>query len=402
MSIKTIQYFFGQWYTELMQNKKVRIGAVGVGNRLVGVLRRLLEADTRIELVAIADPDVESREHARKSLGLPGLEVRELDAILEDESIEWLFIGSPNCFHPEQIIAGFNAGKHVFCEKPLATDISRIQEVVDSWKRSGRTFAFGLVLRYSPIYQKCREILESGALGKIVSLEFNETLTPAHGGYIHGNWRRKRELAGTHILEKCCHDLDLCLWLVESHPQRVASFGGLNFFIPENRYLGEELRDPKTGGSIFETWEDRHRVNPFGEDKDILDNQVVIMEFANQVRASFHTNCNASLIERRFYIVGTMGTLKADARTGIIEYKSIRPGDASTVIDFEGKGGHAGGDSYMAEQLAKTLTEGVPPAAGMAEAIRSLVTAAAIDKAQDLGQVYDLREDWKRLVDSCS
>lgn len=383
-----------------MQNRKVRIGVVGAGNRMVGVLRRLLAADPRIELVAIADPDVESHEHARSSLGLPDLEVREFEEILKDDSIEWLFIGSPNCFHTEQIIAGFKAGKHVFCEKPLATDISQVQEVVSVWKQSQRTFAFGLVLRYSPIYQKCREILQSGVLGKIISLEFNETLTPSHGGYIHGNWRRKRELAGTHILEKCCHDLDLCLWLVESHPQRVASFGGLNFFVPENRYLGEELRDPKSGTSIFETWADRGRVNPFGEDKDILDNQVVIMEFANQVRASFHTNCNAALVERRFYIVGSLGTLKADARTGIIEYKSIRPGAVSTVIDFEGKGGHAGGDSYMAEQLAKTLTEGTPPAAGMAEAIRSLVTATAIDRAQDQGQVYDLREDWRKLVES--
>lgn len=365
---------------------------------MVGVLRLLLKADRRIELVAIADPDEGSHEHARKTLQLPDLEVRSFDAILQDDSLDWLFIGSPNYLHPEQIIAGFKAGKNVFCEKPLATDTSRVQEVVQAWRDSGRNFAFGLVLRYSPIYRKCREILDSGILGKITSLEFNETLTPSHGGYIHGNWRRKREYAGTHILEKCCHDLDLCMWLVGSDPQRVASFGGLNFFTPDNRHLGKELRDPKTGSSIFETWADRHRVDPFTEDKDIVDNQVVIMDFANQVRASFHTNCSAALVERRFYIVGTMGALRADARTGIIEYKTIRTEDQPVVINVGESGGHAGGDEYMAEQLAKTLLEGQAPAAGMSEAVRSLVLASGIDKAQDSGQVYDLRTDWKQLV----
>ena len=64
----------------------------------------------------------------------------------------------------------------------------------------------------------------------MISMEFNETLGFNHGGFIMGDWRRLTENSGTHLLEKCCHDIDLVNWMLESIPVKVASFGGVNFF----------------------------------------------------------------------------------------------------------------------------------------------------------------------------
>jgi len=87
---------------------------------------------------------------------------------------------------------------------------------------TGRLFNIGLTLRYSPHYRKIKQLLESGAVGDIISMEFNETLDFNHGGYIMGNWRRLREYAGTHLLEKCCHDIDLVNWMVGSRARHVS------------------------------------------------------------------------------------------------------------------------------------------------------------------------------------
>jgi predicted dehydrogenase len=379
-------------------SKKVRIGAIGVGGRLRGVLSGLLnQGNQQIELAAINDPFEGSIENALKQFKLDRSSVRTQEEILADESIDWVFIGSPNRYHPEQVIAALKAGKNVFCEKPLGVDLSRVPELIKVWKESGKQFAFGLVLRYAPMYQQVKKLLEAGRIGKIISLEFNETLSPGHGGYIHGNWRRKRENAGTHLLEKCCHDMDLCLWMVGSNPMRVASFGGCDFFIPENAHLAKELVNPDSGKTIFEIWDDPHRVDPFGTDKDIVDNQVAIIEFANRVRATFHTNCSSAITERRFYIVGTHGAIRADVITGVIEVSSIVPGVEHEVIDTRHGGGHGGGDGYMSQQLARTLLEGAAPAASMYEGVRSLIMACGIDKALDTGTVYDLTKDWDLL-----
>ena len=97
------------------------------------------------------------------------------------------------------------AGKNVFCEKPLATTLERICIAIrEAARRSGRTFAFGLVLHgIRRDYQRISvEVIRSGAIGRIVSFEFNETLGFNHGGYIFGNWRRERRNAGTNIPRK--------------------------------------------------------------------------------------------------------------------------------------------------------------------------------------------------------
>ena len=110
--------------------------------------------------------------------------------------VEWAMVFSPNCFHAEQIIASFEAGKHVFTEKPLATSIGDCVRIFEAHRRSGRHFATGFVLRYSPIYRKVKALLDAGTIGRILSIDANENIRPEHGAYIMRNWRRRRELSG--------------------------------------------------------------------------------------------------------------------------------------------------------------------------------------------------------------
>jgi len=374
--------------------KTTTIGIIGCGARIRGLLKQ--QEDIRV--VAVCDPHPDSIAAARKDYG-DDLRVYECyQDLLADPGVEWVAVGSWNAQHREHAVAALRAGKHVFCEKPLATNLNDCLAIRDAVRESGRMFSFGLVLRYSPFYRKIHELLRSGAIGHIVSFEFNETINFFHGSYIMGGWRRLRENAGTHMLEKCCHDMDIALWLAGSLPVRVASFGGLNFFRPENK--SHTQRDEQ-GREVHTTWDHVDLVNPFTAEKDIVDNQVVILEYANGVRASFHANCASGIPERRICLLGSEGAIRADALTGIIELQRISSTPEMQRFDTNvaggHPGGHAGGDEVLVESLYDSMRTGAAPLIGVEEGIQSALVCFAIDEAMDTGKVVDLNPLWARV-----
>ena len=384
----------------------VHLGLIGCGDRLRTVVKAILNADPedRIRVVAAFDPDPISREALCSEFGPEVQTYATEEALVQDPTIDWVFIGSWNCHHARQAILALNAGKNVFCEKPLAVSLEDCLAIADAARKSGKTFAFGLVLRYSPHYQKIKEVLDSGAIGQIVSFEFNETLGFNHGGYIFGNWRRERKNAGTHLLEKCCHDLDLANWMVGSLPVQVASFGGRDFFKPENARHVARIGPDKEGTAAYASWPfpQPHRSDPFDGQPDIFDNQVAILQYANGVRGTFHTNCNCAIAERRFYLCGTEGTLRADLMTGMVEVQRIGWETPVEKIDTQVAGGHGGGDESMGKSMAGTLLRGEAPAASMKEGIQSALVAFGIDQADDEGRRVDLTAAWQRAgIDPC-
>lgn len=382
-----------------MSNSKIKIGVIGSGKRIRGVLKNTLAAEPgRFEITALYDPYAEQTQKAREEIAPEARIFDTVDELLEQGDVDWVAIGSWNCFHAEQAIAALNKGKNIFCEKPLATnfeDCERLQQAMA--KAPGQVFFFGLVLRYTPIYQKIRSILKSGEIGEVISFEFNETLDFNHGGFIHGNWRRNRKYAGTHLLEKCCHDIDIANWLMESLPTKVASFGGKTFFKPENRHLADAIGNNAEGKPAYQIWFDPNPVDPFSEGADIVDNQVAILQYANGVCATFHTNCNAALPERRIYILGSKGTIRADATTAVVEVRKIGFDTPVQVFRPGPAGGHFGGDEVMAKAFAQSITANAEPLATLEDGIRSAVVCFGIDQALDSGQMVDLIPYWQKV-----
>jgi len=363
------------------------------------VFKRLLPRDPRLTLKGVFDIDPAAIEQARATFRADSLRAYpSMESLVTDPEIDWVMIGTWNRHHAAPAIAALNAGKNVFCEKPLATTLADCVAVQKAVRQSKGIFAFGLVLRYSPHYQRLHQTLADGRIGELISFEFNETLRPGHGGYIFGNWRRRTEMAGSHILEKCCHDLDIANWMAGSIPVRVASFGGKRIFTPENAGLGAQVGLDPEGRSVFVEWPDAHRVDPFSGDADLLDHQVVILEYANRVRATFHANCATTLPERRFYLLGTLGTLRADAYDGVITFQGMsRESKLEDLSIGPNPDGHGGGDTVLAAALAATIMEGRKPLAGIDEAVRSAAVAFAIDEAQATGKVVDLKPYWAAL-----
>ena len=377
--------------------KKIKIGAIGCGGMGLMIIKELLAVNERLQLIGIYDPDERSTKKTLEEIKPQPKVYESYQSLVSEPEIEWVMIASWNNFHREQTVAAFEAGKHVFCQKPLATNIDDCKAMYEAWKKSGKMFNIGFTLRYSPHYRKIKELLNGGIVGKIISMEFNETLDFNHGGYIHGDWRRLRKYAGTHLLEKCCHDIDLVNWMVESRASRVASFGGTDFFIPENEKYIKKIGENKDGKKAYALWGGLVDKNPFTSDKDIVDNQVAIIEYENKVRATFHTNCNAGIPERRMYILGTEGAIRADVLTGKIETKKIGFDTQIEDVSSGSSGGHGGGDKILVAELAESMLNEKVPVVGLKEGLEASVTSFAIDDALDFGKVVDVGQYWERV-----
>ena len=372
------------------------IGVVGFGNRVGGLVSQLVAEHPQISLAAVCDPATESVAAAQRLS--PTVQVcASLQQMLGNPQVGWVLIGSPNNLHKEHAIAAMRSGRNVFCEKPLATNLADCLQIRDAVKETGKMFFFGLVLRYAPLYVRVRSLLDQRLIGEIISIDFNETLGFNHGGYIHQDWRRHRDAAGSHMLEKCCHDIDIVNWMVGSRATHVASFGGLRYFIPENRGIADSIGpNPANGRRAFQDWPQSNR-DPFTRDKDIVDHQVAIIEYANGVRASFHTNCVAAIPERRLLLLGTHGAIRADLNTGLVEMQKIGWDEPRVIYRSTSTAAdHAGADAQIVVALADSILKGAAPRTGIDHAINSAVTCFGIDTALDERRVVEMNTLWRR------
>lgn len=125
-----------------------------------------------------------------------------------------------------------------------------------------------------------------------------------------------------------------------------------------------------------------------------MDNQVAILQFASGARATFHTNCSTAIPERRMYICGTEGTLRADVIAGQIEVKRIGFDTQLEDCSTEASGGHGGGDSILGASLAETMLHGAAPLTSLEDGLRAAFTAFGLDEALRTGTVVDLTPLW--------
>ncbi len=373
-----------------MVNRKRGIGVIGCGARGKLVVGNFLKAaGDRVEVKAVYDPDPEAVRQARAAWQTPDMRsASSMPELVNAPDVEWVAIFTPNAFHCAAILAALAAGKQVFSEKPLATTLEDCQKIMDAEAASGISIATGFVLRYAPIYREVKKLLSTGTFGRIINIAASENRESYGGGNSMSadyGWRRFRAQGGPYLLEKCSHDLDLLNWFAESRPSRVASFCGLNYFIPEHANLWD-----KYDHDVFARMVPlEHRINPFLSEKDIFDNHAVVMEYPEGIMMSFQLTLANAIPERRMYISCTEGNIIVECFTGTLRYR--RYGDAcETMLTFVG-GGHGGGDEIMASEVMESWLSGQKTtASGSINGMNCARVAIAADLAARTGRVVEL------------
>jgi predicted dehydrogenase len=360
-----------------------RIAIIGLGQRIAHVLLAMEESGWELDIAGYADP---------APVGLPILK-RDIRAyadtasLLADGPFDLAMIGSPNHLHYEHLLATFAAGYPVFAEKPIV----RTQDETFALARrlaKAPPLYIGLVMRSMPIVREVIARVDAGALGEIVSLDATEHLPPEHGAYLARNWRRKREWGGSFLLDKVCHDFDIFGRIARSRAARVASFGGKRIFEPAHTSEHEAYSAVDAG------WSGAN--DAFHSDMDVSDHQTAIVEYANGVRLSFHSNSHVGLQERRWYVAGTRGTLIADLVRNRLMLRSAHDRAGPERIDYGGRtqDNHNGADQAMARDLLAALEGRAAFPVTALDSMEAGLTVMAIDRAMREGSVIECAQMW--------
>lgn len=200
---------------------------VGAGDRGANAYAPLLLAEPGLgRIVAVAEPDSERRRRFADRFGVASdgcfADWRQL--LDRPAAVDFALIATPDALHVEPALMALDRGYHVLLEKPMATSESDCERLVQASEKAGRLLQICHVLRYAPLYRAVKTVIDSGEIGRVVTIQHSENVSTWHyaHSYVRGHWRNRAE-SSPMILAKSCHDLDLLCWLAGAAPARLAS-----------------------------------------------------------------------------------------------------------------------------------------------------------------------------------
>lgn len=380
----------------------MKVGIIGLGYRLGYLGFVFNQMDPDFEIVGYVDPAPAGLPTLKEHGISAGKAYDTQQALIEDQEMDLLMIGSPNHLHLEHIRIGLEAGLKVFTEKPIVITMEESYALAALLHEHGQDrLLVGLVLRYSPLYKDLRQAQADGRLGNIASIEASEHIQPYHGAFFMRDWRRYEAYAGGFMLEKCCHDLDLYNGVVGARPRFVASFGSRKSFTPENAPQISGVNDLEVYHRKPSGWLGADKV--FDSDGDIIDNQTAIIEYENGVSMTFHTNLNVPDEFRRFCVIGAKGMAEGDFVRGYLDVHNAHDNAKVIAKRYQAPSAtshHYGADEQMAEDVLAHMTKSAPLPVSAVDALEAGILAMAMDEARRNRRVVDLAPVWQRFDDA--
>jgi len=215
---------------------------IGAGSRGMFVYGDYaLKNPEELKFVAVAEPIKSRREKFALLHNLPPNKCYDTweKLVKEEKMADVAFVCTQDQLHVEPTIEALDRGYNVLLEKPMAHTLKGCIEVVKKAEKTGRILGIGHVLRYTNFFSTIYNAVQNGLLGEIINISHRENVTWYHmaHSFVRGNWRNV-ESSSPMILAKCCHDLDLLFWMVDSMPKKISSFGSLTHFRIENAPKG--------------------------------------------------------------------------------------------------------------------------------------------------------------------
>lgn len=414
----------------------VTIAVVGAGSR-GQQYARLAAQSGRGRVVAVAEPVPARRERMAREHGLaPEAVFDDWTALARAGRLaEVAVIATQDRYHAEPAVALAGLGYHLLLEKPIAPSEPEALRIVAAAEEAGVYLSVCHVLRYTPFTRRVRALLESGRLGEVVTVQHMEPVGWWHfaHSFVRGNWRRE-ELSTSMLLAKSCHDLDWLQYVVGRRPLRVSSFGGLFHFRADQAppgagercvecpvetncpysaarlyrsCLGDPVRERWPLGVVVETptpeaVESALREGPYGRcvyhcDNDVVDHQVVNIEYEGGVTASFTVAAFTPMAGRKTRVLGTRGYLESDSST--IHLCDFVTGEEQTIdvwagLDASAAQGHAGGDEGLVDAFLTAIAGDDPSTikTGPVESLNSHRLVWAAERARREGTIIDLAD----------
>jgi predicted dehydrogenase len=380
--------------------KPVRLVIIGAGDRGNVYASYARHHPEKAKVVGVAEPIEARRTAMMTQYSVPESDVFTdwRDLAKRDRFADAAVIATQDTMHEGPAVALANSGYHLLLEKPMAPDKDACTNIVRAVLENDVMFSVGHVLRYTRFTRKLKGIIDSGTIGEVVSIQRLEPVGYWHQAhsFVRGNWRNEKE-SSFMLLAKSCHDIDWIRYIMSRRCIAVSSFGGLFHFREENRPANAgnrctecdyEPSCPYSALKIYLGFLDRGvagwpihvlvegeptresvmhalRAGPYGRcvyacDNDVVDHQVVNMEFEGGTSASFAMMAFTKARQRETRVFGTKGEIVGNGT--IIEVHDFLK-DSTETIDTSAEdpsslSDHGGGDYALIDSFVDAVGEG--------------------------------------------
>ncbi|MDX2246913.1 MAG: Gfo/Idh/MocA family oxidoreductase [Bacteroidia bacterium] len=224
--------------------KKLRIVLVGTGVRGISFWgKRLVEQySDLLEFVGLCDINPGRVVFAKEYMKVTCPTFTNFEEMLNQTKPDLIIVTTKDSTHHHFIIKGLEMGYDVLTEKPLTTDEFKCQAILDAERLSGRNLIVGFNYRWSPYITKVKELLASGSIGKVTSVDFHWYLNTYHGASYFRRWHGQTESSGSLWVHKATHHFDLLNWWLDSDPKEVHAYGSLEKYGSNGPFRGENCR----------------------------------------------------------------------------------------------------------------------------------------------------------------
>ncbi|EPR14052.1 Gfo/Idh/MocA family protein [Ruminiclostridium papyrosolvens] len=417
--------------------RKISLALIGAGDRgMHSYAPFALNKPHEVEFVAVAEPDNDKREAFRKQYGISeDCCFKDYKDFLDKPKLaDGVLICTQDRMHLEPAMMALEKGYHVMLEKPMSVYPAECIKIGNCAEKYNKILLICHVLRYTPFFSTIKELLDEGSIGKLISIQHNENVGYWHQAhsYVRGNWRKAEE-SSPMILAKSCHDMDILLWLAGADCVRLSSFGALTHFKEENApegsperclegcpfekecpyyapkiYLTEKTDWPTSVISTDLSVEGRLKAledGPYGRcvyhcDNDVVDHQVVNMEFENGTTAVFTMCAFSNEMGRTIKLMGTKGEIRGHMEKNQIEVIEFGTSKKVTIdlnigVDIHG---HGGGDERLMSDFINLIREDNNNGLTSAKnSVQSHLMSFAAEKSRIEGTVINLKEYMQQL-----
>ena len=371
----------------------IKIVAIGAGNRTNKYLEYVKQHPDKVKLVGVVELNDIRRKHVAERFGLDESQcfADYRDFFQHPFDADAVMVCTPENMHFEPTMQAIGRGYHVLLEKPIAQTLEECMLIAEAARKHDVLVSVCHVLRYHPYFMKIKELVDSGELGHIISINHRTSVgvdRTAHG-FVRGIWR-KEAVSNPMLMSKCCHDIDFLLWLTKTPCRKLTSFGSLRWFKEKNapegsadRCLGCKVEnrcpfsaidlyrvrrdwianfDVPEGKTIDEVVEDQLRHGLYGRcvyrcDNDVVDHQIVSMEMESEVTVNFSMDIFTLKDNRETHISLTEGEIDGDETR--LRVRRFR-GAEETIYDFSDLAHqpfHAGADLAIMADFIEAIQQ---------------------------------------------
>lgn len=383
-------------------------------------------------VVAVADPDPARRKKVADPHQIPEeMQFVSWEALLERPQLADAIINTTmDRLHAASAVRAMEVGYHMLLEKPMAASYEDCLAIDRARRKSGRIVSVCHTMRYHQAYAEAKRLVDSGAIGRLVTFDHLEPVNPFHQAhsFVRGNWGNESRSSFL-LLSKSCHDMDLVANMVGRPCQRVSSFGSLSYFHEGCAPAGAPARctdgcpvekdcsysalkfyiqpDPRwpscadsfAGKTLPEKFE-ALRTGPYGRcvfrcDNDVVDHQVVNFEFEGGVTGTFTvTAFRDHGVSRLMRLHGTEGFLHVAINENRIEWLRYHDNRLATIQLPPQEGSHGGGDHNLMLNFVETIKGNQPDAVstGTAESLASHAIVFAAERSRREKRIVELSE----------